>query len=158
MGQEENIGEKIDQLTYAWDRESVVMEDYEGMVKFCSQQEYRYEVIQLLKDIHHYDSVLYDRLSKANRFSQNKEIERTLKDIAAFEEEYSMTEFIQYLYDECQLIYELETNREELENDITYESYSGRRYLIETELGKYIRHIRKRVDVIREHVHHLHIK
>lgn len=154
----ETLGKKIDELTYAWDLESDNMDDYDGMLKFCSDREYRLEVIGMLKDIHHYDSVLLERLQKAVRFSKNKEVKKTLKDISKFEEEYSMKVFIDFLYDECQGISELERNRDDLEDEIAQESYDGRRYVLETELAKYIHHITKRVDVIREHVHHLHIK
>ena len=112
----------------------------------------------MLKEIHHYDSVLLDRLNRASRFSKDKKITKVLKDIAAFEEDYSMNEFIAFLFDECQGIQEIEKNREDLEDEIGQESYDGKRYIIETELAKYIHHITKRVDVIRDHVHHLHIK
>ena len=154
----ESLGETLDNLTYSWDLESANMYDYNGMLKFCRDRDYRYEVITMLKDIHHYDSVLLDRLNKAYRFNKDRELIKTLKDIAKFEEDYSMTEFINFLYDECQGISELERNKSELEDEISQESYDGKCYVIETEMAKYIHHITRRVDVIREHVHHLHIK
>lgn len=154
----ESLGKIIDNLTYGWDLESNNLDDYDGMVKFCRNKEYRFEVIGMLKDIHHYDSVLLKRLGKAARFSKDKELIKTLKDISKFEEEYSMKEFISFLYDECQGIAELEKNRDDLEDEIAQESYDGRRYVLETEMAKYIHHITKRVDMIRDHVHHLHIE
>ena len=154
----ETIGKIIDRLTYGWDLESDEMDDYDGMLKFCTEEDYRFEIIAMLEDIHHYDSVLYDRLSRAARFSHNHEIKKTLDDIAKFEEDYSMNEFIHFLYLECQAINEIEQNRDDLEYEIGQESYDGKRYIIETELRKYIHHITRRVDVIREHVHHLHIE
>ncbi len=159
-GQEtkESLGKKIDELTYAWDLEADNLDDYDGMSKFCFEEEYRYEVITMLKDIHHYDSVLLHRLERASRFSHDKEIKKTLKDIEKFEQEYSMKEFIQFLYDECLGIAEIEKNRDDLLDEIGEESYDGRRYILETELAKYIHHITKRVDLVREHVHHLHIE
>ncbi len=158
VDENESLGKIIDDLTYAWDLESDELDDYAGMMKFCGQKEYRLEIIGMLQDIHHYDSVLLDKLNKAFRFSKDRELKRTLKDISKFEEEYSMKEFIAFLYDECQGISELEKNRDDLEDEIAQESYDGRRYVIETEMAKYIHHITKRVDLIREHVHHLHIK
>lgn len=160
IAQEQNrtLGKVIDDLTFGWDLESDNLDDYDGMLKFCRDKEYRYEVIGMLKDIHHYDSVLLQKLSEAALFSKDKELKKTLKDISKFEEEYSMKEFIDFLFDECQGINELEKNRDDLEDEIAQESYDGRRYVLETEIAKYIHHITKRVDMIRDHVHHLHIK
>lgn len=154
----ESLGKKIDELTYAWDLEADNLDTYEGMMKFCSNRDYRLETIQLLHDIHHYDSVLLERLQRASRFSKNHEVQKTLKDIEKFETEYSMKEFIAFLYEECKGMSELEKNRETIMDDVADESYDGKRYILETEIAKYIHHITKRVDVIREHVHHLHIE
>jgi hypothetical protein len=154
----ETLGKKIDEITFSWDLEQDELDEYDGMLKFCSDKDYRLEVIGLLNEIHHYDSVLIERLQRAVRFSKNKEIEKTLSDIEQFEAEYSMKEFIKFLFDECQGIYELEKNKEDLQDEIGEESYGGRRYILETELARYIHHITKKVDLIRDHVHHLHIE
>ncbi len=154
---QESLGKIIDDITYAWDLESNNLDTYDGMLKFCTSREYRLEIIGMLHDIHHYDSVLLDRLNKAVRFNKSKELEKTLKDIEAFEKEYSMKEFVQFLFDECQGISDIERHKKDLIDEIGEESYDGKRYLIETEIAKYIHHITKRVDTIREHVHHLHI-
>ena len=99
---QESLGQKIDDLTYSWDLESDNINSYEGLSKFCLDEEYRFEVIGLLNDIHHYDSVLYQRLLKANRASHgNKEIEKAIDDIKKFETDYSMKKFIHFLHDEC---------------------------------------------------------
>ena len=155
---QETLGKKIDDITFAWDLEQDNLDDYDGMLKFCSDKDYRLEVISLLNEIHHYDSVLLERLQRAIRFSKNKEIEKTLEDIEKFEKEYSMKEFVKFLFDECQGIYEIEKNKEDLQDEIGDESYGGRRYVLETELARYIHHITKRVDLVRDHVHHLHIE
>jgi hypothetical protein len=154
----ETLGKKIDEITFAWDLEQDKLDEYDGMLKFCGDKTYRLEVIALLHDIHHYDSVLIERLQKAVRFSKNKEIEKTLQDIEKFEAEYSMKEFVKFLFDECQGIYELEKNKNDLQDEIGEESYGGRKYVLETELARYIHHITKKVDLIRDHVHHLHIE
>jgi hypothetical protein len=154
---QESLGKKIDDITFAWDLESDNLDTYDGMLKFCTNREYRLEVIGMLHDIHHYDSVLLERLNKAARFNKTKELEKTLKDIQAFEQEYSMKEFIQFLFDECQGISDIERHKKDLLDELGEESYDGKRYTIETEIAKYIHHITKRVDTIREHVHHLHI-
>ena len=54
-------------------------------------------------------------------------------------------------------IYEglLEKNAEDTRNEVGYSSYSSQVYLLETELIKYVKHVTKRVDKIRQHVHHI---
>lgn len=154
----ETLGQKIDELTYQWDEEAVGLNNYPGLSRFCTSAEYRGEIITLLQDIHHYDSVLYNRLSTAARFNNDHEIKSTLKEIEKFEGDYDMKSFIHFLHEECELRNEIEHNAEELKNDIGANSYDGQIYIIETELNKYIKHITKRVDNIRKHVHHLHVK
>jgi len=154
----ESLGKIIDDITYAWDLESDNLDDYEGMLKFCTNRDYRLEVIAMLHDIHHYDSVLLERLRKASRFKKTAELEKTLADIEKFEKEYSMKAFVQFLYEECKGMSDIEKQKKDIQDDIGEESYDGKRYILETEIAKYIHHITKRVDVIREHVHHLHIE
>lgn len=154
---EASLGKTIQDLTYNWDLEADELDSYASLQKFCASPEYREEIITLLKDIHHYDSVLYDRLSKASRFSKDREIEKTLEEIEKFEKEYDMRSFLHFLHEECVRSKDVERKADELKNDIGANSYDGQIYLIETELTKYIKHITKRVDHIRDRVNHLHI-
>ena len=78
------LGAIINDLTLQWDLEADNMNDYEGLSKFCQDEKYRLEVINLLQDIHHYDSVLYDRLTKAARFNSTHEIKKTIAEIEKF--------------------------------------------------------------------------
>ncbi|HCX21626.1 MAG: hypothetical protein CMB80_34550 [Flammeovirgaceae bacterium] len=153
-----SIGEAIDNLTSKWDSEAKSLRTYDGLIKFCDDQEYRFGLIEMLNEVHHYDSVLYDRLTKAQRYNHSKEIEKTLKDISKFEKDYSMKDLIHFLHSECVEKNKIEKNAAELRNDIGENSYDGQVYLIEVELNKYIKHITKRVDIIRDHVHHLHLE
>jgi len=154
----ETIGKTIDDLTYRWDLESIYLEEYTGFKRFCDSEEYRNEIIKLLHDIHHFDSVLYDRLAAAQRFSKDKEIAKTLKDIAKFEAEYDMKSFLQFLNEECVSLRKIDRMKNDLTDELGQESYDGQKYILITEISKYIHHITKRVDLLRKHVHHLHIK
>ncbi|MFT6865829.1 MAG: hypothetical protein ACJA08_000655 [Cyclobacteriaceae bacterium] len=158
FGQDETLGQKIDDITFKWDYKSKELNSYEGLSKFCLEKEYREDFISMLHDIHHYDSVLYQRLLKASRISDSKEISKAIKDIEKFEESYSMKKFMHFLHDECQDRNDIEKHAKELKSEIGSESYSGQIYIIENELNKYIKHITARVDHIRKHVHHLHVK
>lgn len=158
FGQSETLGQKIDELTYEWDSRSEELNSYDGLKKFCSDLEYRTDFVELLHEIHHYDSVLYQRLLKASRISDDKKISKAIKDIEKFEEGYSMRKFIHFLHQECKDQKEIEKNAEDLKSEIGSESYSGQIYILEIELNKYIKHITQRVDHIRNHAHHLHVK
>jgi len=152
------LGQTIDELTYQWDMEAKGLNNYQGLTDFCVNKEYRLGMIGLLNDIHHYDSVLYDRAVKAQRFKKSKEIDKLLKDISKFEEKYSMKSLIHFLHDECNARKAIEKDSDESKNDFGSNSYDGQIYIVETELNKFVKHITKRVDHIRKHVHHLHIK
>ena len=153
-----SIGATIDDLVFDWDLESIYMEEYSGFKRFCEEEEYRDEMINLLKAIHHYDSVLYDRLAQAQRFKHSKEIQKTLRDIEAFEAEYDMHSFLKFLNSECVELKKLDRRKADLEDEVGEESYDGQKYILINETSKYIHHITKRVDLLRKHVHHLHIK
>jgi hypothetical protein len=156
--EEETLGQKIHTLSFDWDLMSSSLNNYEGLTKFCKDQNYRNEVIKLLNNIHHYDSVLYDRLVKASRSSNDKEIKKAIEQIEKFEDNYDMKSFLNYLHDDCKGRAELEKTAKESKSDMGENSYDGQIYIIELELNKYIKHITKRVDHIRKHVEHLHIK
>lgn len=160
IGQDnESLGTTISNLTINWDVMSSRLNNYQGLGQFCSDQAYRNEVIGLLQDIHHYDSVLYDRLTKASRMSkQNKDINKAIEDIKEFEEDYDMRSFIHFLHKECSDRRDIEKDAEALKGDVGSDSYGGQIYIIESELNKYIKHITTRIDHVRKHVHHLHIR
>lgn len=158
FGQDETLGQKIDELTYQWDLKSKELNSYEGLSEFCQDQAYRDDFVIMLNDIHHYDSVLYQRLLKAARISDSKEISKAIKDIEKFEDGYSMKKFIHFLHDECIDRNDIEKHAKELKSEIGSESYSGQIYILENELNKYVKHITTRVDHIRKHAHHLHVK
>jgi len=153
--EDERLDDKIDEITYQWDLEADKLSSYEGLAQLCTDESYRTEILSLLNEIHHYDSVLYDVLLKLSRTSSDKEIKQTLKDIKKFEETYDTQSFISFMSDECKAMREIESHSEETANDVGINSYSGQVYLLETELFKYVKHVTARVDKIRLHVHHL---
>jgi len=153
--EEGRLDEKIDKITYKWDLEADKLSSYDGLTNLCTDENYRTEIFTLLEDIHHYDTILYNVLVDLSRRSNDREIDKTLKDIKKFEEEYDMQNFISYMRDECKALIEIEKNAEDTRNEVGYSSYSSQVYMLETELVKYVRHVTNRVDKIRQHVHHL---
>ena len=153
--EEKRLDEKIDEITYDWDLEADKLSSYEGLQELCLDENYRTRILTLLDDIHHYDTVLYNVLTRLSRTSDDKEIKKTLKDIKKFEAEYDSKSFIHFMNEECKAMKEIEKNSEKTANDVGINSYSGQVYLLETELYKYVKHVTARVDKIRLHVHHL---
>ena len=158
QGQEESIGETVDRISYTWDTESIALEKYSTLRKFCQDAGYRKSVFELLNEIHHYDSVLYHQAKLAQARSSNKEINKLLKEIEGFEEKYSPKSFIHFLKQECDSQKELEKNKKDLNTASGEESLDAQIYVIEVELHRFIKHLTKRIDHIRKHIHHLHIK
>ena len=151
--QSEGLGSKMETLINTWDQEAKKLSTYEGLSNFCTNQAYRDETISTLKGIHHYDSILYDIIAKKARFGDNAEMKKTLKDIAKVESELSIRSFLVFLQEECNARKEIENNARK-----TGEDKDAEVYMLETELAKYVKHITKRIDTIRDHIHHLNIK
>lgn len=150
---QETIGAKLEALTTQWDAEAEGLSSYEGLTKFCTDQAYRNELITTMKGIHHYDSVLYDAIAKKARFSDDAEIKKTLKDIEKLQSNYSIRNFLVFLQEECKARSEIEKEAKK-----TGENMDGEAYILELELQKYVKHVTKQIDSIRDHLHHLHIK
>jgi len=151
--QTENIGTKLEELTAQWDQEAEKLSTYEGLSQFCVDENYRAEMIGTLQGIHHYDSVLYEAIAQKVRYGGSSEMKKTMKDIEKLQKETSIKEFLNFLQEECVARNDIEKNARK-----TGEDKDGEVYILETELAKFVKHITKRVDVIREHVHHLGVK
>ena len=156
--EEESLGAMVDRVTYGWDTEAENLEYYDGLLKFCKDKEYRESTIALLNEIHHTDSVLYERAKVAQKRSSDKEIEKLIKSIEKFEEKYSMRTFIKFLSTECKSKKALEKESDDLKTEVGSDSYDGQAYIMEVEMQKFVKHITKRVDLIRKHVHKLNIQ
>jgi len=153
--EKQRLDEKIDEITYKWDLEADKLTSYESLIHLCQDSEYRNNIFDLLHEINHYDTVLYDVISKLSRTSDDREIKKTLKEIKKLEAYFSPVDFVQFMKQECHEAGEIEKNVDKTKNQVGYESYSSKAYMLEVELYKYVKNITKRVDRIRKHVHHL---
>lgn len=148
--------EVFDELTYKWDEEAERLSTYEGLLAFCNDDNYRYATIDILKGIHHYDSLLYKSLIKARRKDRhNHSINKTIKEIENFERNYTTKNFIHFLHGDCNKSIELEKSSENLRRDSGEGSYDNQVYVLEVELGRFVHHITKKVDQIRNMTHHI---
>ncbi len=153
----ENLTEKFDDVSYRWDLIAETLEDYRGLIGYCQIDSFRYEVISVLNDIHHYDTLIYRRLMEISYYQNNHEIKKTLEQIRQFEEEYSVKNFIHHLNKECKESKEVEHEKDKTLSDIGHNSYSGQMLNVENATFRYVHHVTKLVDHIRNHVHHLHV-
>lgn len=148
--------EVFDKLTYQWDSEAERLSTYEGLLAFCSNDDYRYATIDILKGIHHYDSLLYKSLLQARRRDRNNHnINKTIKEIEDFERDYTTKNFIHFLHGDCNKSTSLEQHSSELRKGSGEGSYDNQVYVLEVELGRYVHHVTKKVDHIRRLTHHL---
>lgn len=148
--------EVFDDLTYKWDMEAEKLSSYEGLLEFCNNDDYRYATIDILKSIHHYDSLLYRSLLQARRKDRhNHNINKTIKEIENFERNYTTKNFIHFLHGDCNKSIDLEKHSSELRKDSGEGSYDNQVYVLEVELGRYVHHVTKKVDHIRSLTHHL---
>ena len=153
QAQETEIAKTIDALTIKWDKEAVELESYAGLGKFCSESRYRKEVISLLDEIHHYDTLLYGIVNRKFDANADAEAKATIDDINTLEVEYTTQAFKKFIHQECNSYNEIEKN---------LGAAKGKKYekevdKLEKELIKYVEEVTKRIDLIDEHMHHLHI-
>lgn len=151
---ESSIVEKIDNLRYSWDDEAVNLESYEGLGNFCSNSIYRKKIIGMLDEIHHYDTLLYGIVTRKFNEDKDPEAKATIDDIETLEVDYTTKSFRRFIHKEC-------NTYNEIENNLGAEKGSEYRKevkALEQELKKYVIEITKQIDLIDEHVHHLHLK
>lgn len=147
------VAKTIDNLRYAWDDEALNLETYKGLGEFCGNSQYRKRIINMLDDIHHYDTLLYGIVIRKFNANSDPEAKATIDDIETLEVDYTTKSFRRFIHKECNTYNEIENNLG-AEGGAEYKKeVKG----LEDELKKYVVAITKRIDVIDEHVHHLHI-
>ena len=149
--QKENIVEIIDDLTVRWDQGAINLKTYQGIQEFCLDAAYQAETVELLDEIHHWDTTLYFIVQRKFDIHKDKEAAETLKDIERLETEYSTINFKKFIQDECTDLKVIEGSFD----PATVKQYEKDIRQFEKELVKYVNSITYRIDIIDEHVHHL---
>lgn len=152
------IEEEYDRLTDSWLEVSDVLKSYQGLSDFCMEPKFRDYSVELLKQLHHYDSVVLDFLNDPTTamIVGQKEYHKTLKDIEKFEAKYDIKSFIDFLRESCITRNGLEKNKQDLQMGQGADSYDGQVYILETDIAKFLKHIDKRIVSIDEHLHRIH--
>lgn len=149
--QETNIVQVIDALTVQWDETAISLKDYQGIQNFCSSEKDRTETLDLLDQIHHWDTTLYFIVQEKYEGSKDAEAEATLEDIEKLETEYSTENFKAFILNECTMLKEIDDTFDKK----TVKQYEKDIKKFEKELVKYLNSITYRIDIIDEHIHHL---
>ena len=149
--QEEDIVKIVDELTIEWDTQAEVLQTYKGLQQYCSTKPYRDKTIELLDQIHHYDTLLYGIVSRKYQNSDDQEAEATLEDIEKLEVDYTTKNFKAFIHRECNGVNEIERNYGRAK-DAQYDKEVKK---LEKELSKYVQSITQRIDIVDEHIHHL---
>ena len=127
------------------------MKNYQGIQEFCLNSSYQEETVNLLDEIHHWDTTLYFIVQEKFDASQDREAKATLEDIEKLETEYSTVNFKTFIQNECD---QLKIIEESFDGE-TVKKYEKDIRAFERELVKYVNSITYRIDIIDEHVHHL---
>jgi len=150
---EAEIVKTIDDLTIKWDNEAEKLQTYEGLGSFCGNSLYRKAIIGMLDEIHHYDTLLYGIVTRKFTSNKDPEAKATLDDIETLEVDYTTKAFRRFIHKECNTYNEIENNLGRAKGP----EYKKEVKTLETELKKYVKEITKQIDLIDEHVHHLHL-
>ncbi|REE00072.1 hypothetical protein [Marinoscillum furvescens] len=153
-----SIEEEYDLLTEHWLEASDVLKTYDGLGLLCNDAKFRNNTLEILSLIHHYDSVLLDLMKDPTVELEisSHEYRKTMKELQQFEAEYGVKSFVSFLKESCLSRRDLERNKEELQKASGMYSYDGQRLVLETKLGKFLKHIDKKVVSIDKHIHHIH--
>jgi len=154
----ESLEKEFDAVAKEWHQLSEKIDNYDGLGDYCTNDAFKNQVLASIQRIHHFDSLIMDKLKSPTFVHENlREERKTLKNVEEFESEYSIPSFVKHLKKECHDRHEIEKNRKKTLNEVGSESYSGQVYLVELELYKYIHHIDKRLLHIEKHLHKVHI-
>ncbi len=154
----QNVLASLDETTFSWDLLGSELQTYEGLKKYCNDDKYKQEVLQTLEHLHHYDTIIYNVLVKKYRIHKSREIHKTLEEIKLFETEYSPQKFAKFLAAECKEERFIEHHKKETIHEIGAESYDGQIQILENQLFRYVKHVTKIVDHIKDNAHHLHLE
>jgi len=150
---EAEVVKAVDDLTIKWDNEALKLQTYKGLGSFCGNSVYRKEIIDMLDEIHHYDTLLYGIVTRKFAKNQDGEAKATLDDIETLEADYTTKAFRRFIHKECNTFNEIENNLGREQGA----EYKKEVKALEKELKKYVIEITKQIDLIDEHVHHLHL-
>ena len=79
---------------------SIELKTYQGLRKFCRSSAYRNSIVEMLKSMHHYDSLLYDMAIEASK-KKHTHMKHLIHELESFERHYGVKQFLKHLKEEC---------------------------------------------------------
>ncbi|SNT04128.1 hypothetical protein SAMN05421640_2125 [Ekhidna lutea] len=152
-----NLEEEYLFLVEEWDEISEGLSTYYGLSAFCTNEEYRTQVLDILDMVHYYDSIVLDVLKDPTTEIQisSRKYGKMMDELFAFSDEHSKAEFISFMRKFCVERNNLEKDKDALKHEVGMYSYDGQILLIETDLNKYMKRMAKGVESINEYVQEL---
>lgn len=151
------IIQHFDELDRDWHGIEPTLNNYNGIHIYCSQESYKEIVWNILSKIHHYDTIIMNKINDPHYFIKEKERRKILKEIEKFEHEFNIPNFLKKLDHECEEREELEKEKKYSRKDFGEKSYDGQKQVVNQEIKNYMRHITHKIDHIDKYLHHLHI-
>lgn len=158
FAQEENpqkIIEYFEKISKQWHTFNLELENFEGFKKYCGNKTYKSLINEIIRKVHHYDSIILKKINDPAYEMNQKERAKILKEVNMFETKYSMLKFLKTVKRECRERREIEHDKKNTKRDFADNSYDGQKIILESELYKYSRQITKRIDHINKYLHHL---
>ncbi len=150
IGRGRDIVEIMDYLRGDWDAKVSFIRTLEDLRNLCRNRDFRVDLIELLDEIHHYDTTLYNTVIAKYSHNSDPEAKATLEDIETLELDYTTRSFKGFVHHECNEYNFVKNNFSKSDP-----GYAEEKNRIEIELNKYVSAITWQVDVIDEHAHHL---
>lgn len=143
------------ELTHKWYLVSDKLVTYDGLSRYCIDPSFQAEVMEVLTEIHRYDSILYVSLAAIADESQDRKLKRALRKIGHFENKYNALALSMTLKSECYNQKQLERQYRKAKNYFGAHSFDNQVVLTEAYLKKNVDQIHKLMESIEDHVHHL---
>ena len=153
------LADQFDAVAIEWIDKTKYLKTYQGVNEYCQNPNFRKSVNKLLVTIHSYDSLIVNKLDDPSAYLgwNMKEEKKTRSDIASFEKDFQLDDFIDEMREACLFRNEIEENSENLKNGVGIESYDAKVMVLETEVSRYLNKIDKLVLRIDDHLHVLDI-
>lgn len=145
----------FDKVAIEWLELSDELGTYAGLGEYCKNKEYKNYVMDVLDELHHYDTLIYQVLSEKALERSNHELKVTLHEIEKVEDVFKPRNFKRKLNEDCKLRRSLERSYDDIKNDIGMESYDGKNLILENDIYTYMHKISHLVKLIEKHIHHI---
>ncbi len=149
---------KIISLSDNWNQYVGQINDSRGLKNFCSNDDERHQIFELLDEIHYYHDQLELDLKKTKYNHSKRQIKRILKHMSRIDEKYHPMQFARFFREQCTEQSVVDKNSNHYETSFGPHTYDGKVYMQEVQVQRYLKRLTKSIDRIKEDVEHFYIK